>query len=99
LDILYCLWSDYHSWEFYVNNTRNLIEFFESKLSRKKKIITNGKVWEGKDDSEYFCKQLEFLDSMPCRIDQKGENHFELTIDNQTFTHLLYLEKKQKAFL
>jgi hypothetical protein len=84
-------------WEFLLDSKPHKIELYDSKLSGKKKVIKDGLILvEIEEDFSAFSKSFE-IGKHACTIIQHGEK-YELRIDNQSFNHLMDLEKNKIYF-
>ena len=83
-------------WEFLLEGRPHKIELYDSRISGKKKLVKDGQVWKEVEGDISFSKSFE-IGKYSCTIIQHGEK-YELRIDNQSFSHLLDLEKNRVYF-
>lgn len=83
-------------WEFLLEGRPHKIELYDSRISGKKKLIKDGQVWKEVEGDIAFSKSFE-IGKYSCTIIQHGEK-YELRIDNQSFSHLMDLEKNRVYF-
>ncbi len=83
-------------WEFLLDGKPHKIELYDSRLSGKKKMIKDGQVWKEVEGDVAFSKSFE-IGRYSCTIIQHGEK-YELRVDNQSFSHLMDLEKNRVFF-
>ncbi len=73
------------------------MDFYESKLTGKKKLVKDDYVLKKVVDDHRFSKTFE-IGNHSCTVLQIGEK-YELTIDNQLFSHILELERNKTNFI
>jgi|LauGreDrversion4_2_1035121.scaffolds.fasta_scaffold328499_2 hypothetical protein len=83
-------------WEFLLDGRPHKIELYDSRISGKKKLIKDGQIWKEVEGDLAFSKSFE-IGKYACTIIQHGEK-YELRIDNQSFSHLMDLEKNRIYF-
>ena len=83
-------------WEFLLDGKPHKIELYDSRLSGKKKLIKDGQVWKEVQEDIAFSKSFE-IGKHSCTIIQHGDK-YELRVDNQSFGHLMDLEKNRVFF-
>ena len=84
-------------WEFDVGNSSQRVELFDSKFSGKKKLVINGNVLCEEVCNGSFMRNFE-ISGHNCIIIQYADK-YELRIDNQSYTHLVNLEKNRNYFV
>lgn len=83
-------------WEFLLDGKSHKIELYDSRISGKKKLLKDGQVWKEVEEDVAFSKTFE-IGKHSCTIIQHGEK-YELRIDNQSFNHLMDLERNKVFF-
>jgi hypothetical protein len=83
-------------WEFLLDGKPHKLELYDSRLSGKKKLIKDGQVWKEVQEDVAFSKSFE-IGKHSCTIIQHGDK-YELRVDNQSFGHLMDLEKNRVYF-
>jgi hypothetical protein len=83
-------------WEFLLDGRPHKIELYDSRISGKKKLIKDGQVWKEVEGDLAFSKSFE-IGKYACTIIQHGEK-YELRVDNQSFSHLMDLERNRIYF-
>ncbi len=83
-------------WEFVLDNKSHKIELYDSKLSNKKKLVKDGVVYNESVEFQQYSKSFT-LSKHSCTLIQHGEK-YELRIDNQSFNHLMDLERNKMFF-
>jgi hypothetical protein len=83
-------------WEFLLDGKTHKIELYDSRLSGKKKLIKDGQVFKEVQEDIAFSKSFE-IGKHSCTIIQHGDK-YELRVDNQSFGHLMDLEKNRVFF-
>ena len=82
-------------WEFTIDNLNHKIEYFDSVISKKRKVIVDGKLFFTTDDG--------YKDSFFLNFQLKGHNitinrtfnRVDLRIDSESFEHAYYIEKNK----
>ena len=87
----------YHCWEFYLFGKYHKLEFWDSKLSGKKKFSCDSRVvvYNQYEDDIYFSYSFH-LGYTTIKVVQTGEDIFEVFIDGYRFRDLMQQEKTQK---
>jgi hypothetical protein len=83
-------------WEFILDGKSHKIELFDSRLSGKKKVLKDGLILMQTEEDIAFIKSFD-VGKHQCTLIQHGDK-FELRIDNQSFNHLMDLEKNKIHF-
>ena len=83
-------------WEFELEGTSHRIELYDSRWSGKKKIIRNGRIECEVVEPNSFFRSFD-LGGHNCTVIQYGDK-FELRFDNQSFSHLLNIERNKNYF-
>ena len=82
-----------HKWEFILNNKYHKIEFYDSRLSYKRKIILDSSVlFYKKDDREFFVFKFT-LAGHKFEINQVNLDKYDIRIDGIRFQHLMAKER------
>jgi len=82
-------------WEFTLDNLNHKIEYFDSILSLKRKVIVDGKVIFTTDDGYKDSFILNFqLDNHKLTINRSFDR-VDLRIDAESFEHIYYIEKNK----
>ena len=85
-------------WEFTLDDENHKLEMFDSLISGKKKVIKNSQVIKEADGSGDSAFTATFsIGKHNCTLIQHGEG-YELRIDNQSFNHVMDLEKNKLYF-
>ena len=85
-----------YTWEFILNKKSHKIEFYDSRLSDKKKITLDGSVlYYDKDDSEFFSYKFSLSGSKfeLCKI---NEDRYDIKINGKRFKQLMSDERNGK---
>ena len=84
-----------HIWEFTIDNKDERVEFFDSHLSFKRKVIVNGQLIYDKQDGNQTYFNLSFqLDDHNVVI-TKTFDRVDLRIDSESFEHIYHLERNK----
>ena len=84
-----------HIWEFTIDNKDERVEFFDSHLSFKRKVIVNGQLIYDKQDGNQTYFNLSFqLDGHNVVI-TKTFDRVDLRIDSESFEHIYHLERNK----
>jgi hypothetical protein len=83
-------------WEFLLDGRPHKIELYDSRVSGKKKLIKDGQIFKEVEGDVAFNKTFE-IGKHSCTIIQHGEK-YELRIDNQSFSHMMDLERNRVYF-
>jgi hypothetical protein len=83
-------------WDFVLDGKSHKIELFDSRISGKKKVLKDGLILLQTEDDTAFIKSFD-VGKHNCTLIQHGEK-YELRIDNQSFNHLMDLEKNRLHF-
>lgn len=83
-------------WEFTLDGKLHKIELFDSRITGKKKVIKDGLILMQTEDEVAFIKTFD-VGKHHCTLIQHGEK-YELRIDNQSFNHLMDLERNKIYF-
>ncbi len=83
-------------WEFELDGSSHRIELYDSRWSGKKKIIRNGRIECEVVEPNSFFRSFD-IGGHNCTVIQYGEK-FELRFDNQSFGHLLNIERNKNFF-
>jgi hypothetical protein len=83
-------------WEFVLDGKSHKIELFDSRLSGKKKILKDGLILMQTEENVAFIKTFD-VGKHNCTLIQHGDK-YELRIDNQSFNHMMDLEKNKVYF-
>ena len=84
-----------HFWSFRLEGVEHKIEFWDSKLSGKKKLAVDGKILSMTKDNDHYCYIFK-LSGYNFNITQKTEDKFELKINNKNYMELLKDERSGK---
>jgi len=83
-------------WEFVLDGKSHKIELFDSRLSGKKKVLKDGLILMQTEENVAFIKTFD-VGKHNCTLIQHGDK-YELRIDNQSFNHLMDLERNKVHF-
>ena len=82
-----------HIWEFILNNKYHKVEFYDSRLSYKRKILLDSSVlFYEKDDSEFFVYKFT-LAGHKFEIGQVNLDKYDIRIDGVRFQQLMSDER------
>ena len=85
-----------YTWEFILNKKSHRIEFFDSRLSDKKKITLDGSVlFYDKDDSEFFSYKFS-LAGCKFELCKISEDRYDIKINGKRFKQLMSDERNGK---
>jgi len=83
-------------WEFNLDGQNTKIEFFDSLISNRKKIVVNGNEIYHKEVSNYQHFSYDFLlMGHNCIVSKSTKNKVDLKIDNQSYEHMYNLSKNK----
>lgn len=90
----------YHRWEFNLYAQKNILEFWDSKLSGKKKVALNGRIIYFNQFDEDIIFGMKFtLGYNNLEIKQYGEDRYYLFINGYRFQDIMAQEKIEKKNL
>ena len=82
-----------YTWQFILNSKSHKIQFWDSKLSGKKKLVLDSSVlMYDKNDSAFFCYKFS-LEKHKFEIAQIDDERYELRIDGRRFKRLMTDER------
>ena len=85
-----------YTWEFVLNKKSHKIEFYDSRLSDKKKITLDGSVlFYDKDDSEFFSYKFS-LAGYKFELCKISEDRYDIKINGKRFKQLMSDERNGK---
>ena len=85
-----------YTWEFHLNKKYHKIEFYDSRISDKKKIVLDGSVlFYDKDDSEFFSYKFS-LAGYKFDLCAVSEDKYDIKINNRRFKQLMSDERNGK---
>ena len=83
-------------WEFNLDGQNTKIEFFDSYISNRKKIVVNGKELYNKEVSSFEHFSYDFLlMGHNLMITKSTKNKVDLRIDNQSYEYMYNLSKNK----
>ena len=82
-----------HIWKFYLDGIYRTVEFWDSKISGKKKLAVDSKILALDDSGSDFFKCTFSIAPHILKITQKDEDRFYLTIDQYSFLALMAEER------
>ncbi len=86
----------YHRWDFILNNFSHILEFWDSKLSGKKKVALDSRViYFTQFDGDFFTLNFSIGNNF-LNIKQYGEDKYNLYIDGNRFKDLMIQEKYER---
>ena len=86
----------YHRWDFILNNFSHVLEFWDSKLSGKKKVALDSRViYFTQFDGDFFTLNFSIGNNF-LNIKQYGEDKYNLYIDGNRFKDLMIQEKYER---
>ena len=90
----------YHRWDFIFNGFPHILEFWDSKLSGKKKVALDSRIIYFREINDDVLFHLDFtIGYNAFHISQYGEDHYDLLIDGNRFSNLMSQERYEKKFL
>ena len=90
----------YHRWDFIFNGFPHILEFWDSKLSGKKKVALDSRIIYFREINDNALFHLDFtIGYNAFHISQYGEDHYDLLIDGNRFSNLMSQERYEKKFL
>ena len=85
-----------YTWEFILNKKSHKVEFYDSRLSDKKKITLDGSVlFYDKDDSEFFSYKFS-LAGYKFELCKISEDRYDIKINGRRFKQLMSDERNGK---
>lgn len=84
-------------WEFTIDNKRVSVQFFDSKLTNKKKIVYNQRIIREEEDKKDIYTHSFIMDGHNYKVEENF-GVADLQIDEESFEHLYQLQKNKQEF-
>ena len=81
-----------HNWTFILNGRSHKIQFWDSRISGKKKLALDGRELKSVKDVDNFSFLFQ-IDTYNFNVYQKSDEKYEIKINNKTFTELMQEER------